>query len=83
MTDIDILCAEQSEEDYDKSFIDEKYQNGKIYIMKCNKTGLCYIGSTIEKLNKRLGKHLTDFRGYMGINNVKKRKHIMYIDCMM
>jgi hypothetical protein len=61
----------------------EKYQQGKIYMMKCNKTGLCYIGSTIEKLNKRLGKHLTDYRGYMGINNVKRRNYRSSFDVII
>ena len=76
MTDIDKLCAQQSEIDYDKSFTYNKYQDGKIYMMKCNKTRICYIGSTIEKLLKRrLGKHITDFKGYIGINNVKKRNY--------
>lgn len=26
-----------------------KYENGKIYRIVCNKTGLCYIGSTTYK----------------------------------
>ena len=28
----------------------EKYQKGKIYKIVCNKTGLVYIGSTIQPL---------------------------------
>ena len=33
------------------------YQNGKIYRIVCNKTGLQYIGSTVSSLSVRLGQH--------------------------
>lgn len=75
MTDIDELCAQQSEIDFDKSFVevDERYKKGKIYMMKCNQTNICYIGSTIEdSLKRRVGKHVTDYKGYMGINEKKR-----------
>lgn len=39
----------------------DKYQNGKIYKITCNKTGMVYIGSTIQTLKTRLGKHKTDY----------------------
>jgi hypothetical protein len=40
-----------------------KYQNGKIYKIVCNKTNLVYIGSTIQKyLSNRLKGHLYDFK---------------------
>ena len=37
------------------------YQNGKIYRIVCNKTGLQYVGSTTQPLCKRLSYHR---RGY-------------------
>ena len=40
-----------------------KYLLGKIYKITCKTTGLCYIGSTIEKtLEIRLSKHLYDYK---------------------
>ena len=42
------------------------YQNGKIYKIKCNKTGLVYVGSTCEKyLSSRLSKHLGSYKKYI------------------
>ena len=35
----------------------DDYSNGKIYKIECSKTGLVYIGSTIQTLNKRLSGH--------------------------
>lgn len=52
-----------------------KYLGSYIYSIKCNTTGLIYIGSSIEPMNIRLGKHLTDLRGYMGINGNKPRAY--------
>lgn len=54
---------------------DERYKNGKIYLMKCNKTNLGYVGSTIQPLRIRLQKHETDYRGYFQINNNKPRNY--------
>ena len=54
---------------------DKRYENGKIYFMKCNKTGLGYVGSTIQGLKRRLQKHETDYRGYFQINNNKPRNY--------
>nr|WPF46558.1 MAG: hypothetical protein [Lake Baikal virophage 5] len=34
-----------------------KYQNGKIYRLVCNNTGLNYYGSTVQKLCQRLYEH--------------------------
>ena len=40
-----------------------KYQNGKIYKIVCNKTNLIYIGSTTQKyLCNRLKQHVYDFK---------------------
>ena len=55
--------------------IDERYKNGKIYLIKCNKTKNGYIGSTIMPLKIRLQKHETDYRGFMGINGNKTRNY--------
>ena len=44
-----------------------KYENGKIYKIVCNITGLVYIGSTIEPtLAKRLTKHKSQYKIYNG-----------------
>ena len=41
------------------------YQQGKIYKIVCNTTGLVYIGSTAEPtLARRLAKHSSNFKGY-------------------
>jgi hypothetical protein len=41
------------------------YENGKIYKIVCNITGLCYIGSTCEPtLARRLAEHVGDYKGY-------------------
>ena len=45
------------------------YSTGKIYLIKCNKTGLGYVGSTKVPLKDRLKRHETDYRGYMGLLN--------------
>ena len=43
----------------------EKYQRGKIYAIKCRKTGRTYIGSTCEPtLAKRLAQHVSDFKNW-------------------
>ena len=39
-----------------------KYENGKIYKIVCNKTGLIYyIGSTVKALYDRLSQHKYDY----------------------
>ena len=51
----------------------EKYQKGKIYKIVCNKTGLVYIGSTIQPLKTRLAKHKTDYKLTLkGINRYNR-----------
>lgn len=45
---------------------------GKIYILKCNISGLQYIGSTIQKLNQRLSQHKNQYKRY-----VKGLRHYM------
>lgn len=42
--------------------MENKYQNGKIYRVVCNKTGLVYIGSTYDTLTQRLCSHRSDYR---------------------
>ena len=43
------------------------YESGEIYII-CNNYGICYVGSTIQGIRTRLGKHQSDFRGYTDID---------------
>lgn len=38
---------------------------GKIYKIVCNKTGLCYYGSTTQTLTKRLGDHKSAYRHFL------------------
>ena len=44
-----------------------KYHKACIYLIKCNKTNLGYVGSTIQGMKLRLSKHETDYKGYMGL----------------
>jgi hypothetical protein len=48
-----------------------KYRFGKIYKIVCNVTGKVYIGSTHRKLNDRLDRHYSTYKGYctQGNNN--------------
>ena len=45
------------------------YSTGKIYCIKDNVSKDVYVGHTIQPLNVRLRKHVTDYRGFMGLNN--------------
>ena len=45
-----------------------KYAHAYIYGITCNTTNGLYVGSSYEPMRTRLGKHLTDLRGYLGIN---------------
>lgn len=45
-----------------------KYSDSRIYMLKCNKTSLFYIGSTTHSLHHRLGVHVSDSK------NPKKTK---------
>ena len=42
-----------------------KYNNGKIYKIVCNTTGLIYIGSTTKKLEIRLSQHKSDYKRHL------------------
>ena len=41
------------------------YTKGKIYSVRSHKTDLIYIGSTIQPLSVRIGKHRTDYNNYL------------------
>ena len=45
---------------------DIKYLQAYIYGIKCKTNNGLYIGSSYQTLNRRLTKHKTDMRGYMG-----------------
>ena len=45
---------------------DSRYLQSYIYGIKCKTTNCLYIGSSFETLNRRLSKHKSDMRGYMG-----------------
>lgn len=45
--------------------MENKYSNGKIYKIVDNTNGNIYIGSTIEKLEKRLWKHKSKYKIYL------------------
>ncbi len=47
--------------------IDERYKNGKIYILKSPHTNNFYIGSSIVDLEQRKRRHEADYRGFKGI----------------
>ena len=49
------------------------YNNGKIYRIVCNKTGLCYVGSTTyDTLKQRLWAHQCAFRKWKIDNTINK-----------
>ena len=49
------------------------YNDGKIYRIVCNKTGLCYIGSTTyDKLSRRMSVHTADFKRWKKDNTTRK-----------
>jgi hypothetical protein len=45
-----------------------KYENGKIYRLVCNNTGLNYYGSTTQKLPQRLYEHKRSYKKYLKDN---------------
>lgn len=46
--------------------MENRYKQGKIYKIVCNKTGKCYIGSTCEPtLSRRLAQHRTDYNAFI------------------
>ena len=44
---------------------DQRYQKGKIYRITDIGYNKCYIGSTIELLSKRMGKHRSKYKSYL------------------
>ena len=53
--------------DMDNINVDERYENGKIYLILSKESNMGYIGSTIQTLENRLRKHNTDMNGYLGL----------------
>jgi len=51
------------------------YDTGKIYCIKARDCNKCYVGHTKQPLQIRLGKHKTDFKGFYGFDNLKKRNY--------
>lgn len=45
---------------------ENKYQKGKIYTIRSSQTDKYYIGSTCNKLYKRLGQHKQNYKNYVG-----------------
>ena len=45
------------------------YEKGCIYLIYSRNSKRGYVGSTIQGLKKRLGKHEVDYRGYWGLLN--------------
>ena len=43
----------------------KRMDNGSIYRIICNTTGLVYFGSTNQKLSKRLGDHVCTYKNYL------------------
>jgi len=58
--------------------IDIRYKNGKIYMISYEDCKKPYIGSTIENLNRRLEKHINDFKSYC--NKIKLYKSCSSFD---
>jgi hypothetical protein len=46
-----------------------KYQSGKVYALKCNKTNKVYIGSTCNELFNRLNAHKANYKKYLTTNH--------------
>lgn len=51
--------------------MDKRYKQGKIYKLTSKKTDKIYIGSTIQKLSRRLNKHISDWNQYKKGNTKK------------
>lgn len=49
------------------------YKDSKIYLIYSKTTKRGYVGSTINPLQTRLSKHITDYRGFKGL--IKKRNY--------
>ena len=59
--------------EYSKRCREQKKLTAKpsVYKLECNKTGLIYVGSTIQKLYDRKGKHMYDYRNNVNITSNK------------
>jgi hypothetical protein len=59
----------------------KKYEEGKIYRIVCNITGLCYIGSTTYlTLAQRLASHKTDYKRWCKDNNRHKCSSVKVLE---
>lgn len=48
------------------------YSLAKIYQLRCNVTGDCYIGSTVQTLSQRMWEHVSDFKRWQNNNHKHK-----------
>tara|TARA_R100000951_G_scaffold70718_1_gene59632 strand:- start:65 stop:553 length:489 start_codon:yes stop_codon:yes gene_type:complete len=76
------MCKNENAEIAEIDLTDPKYQNAKIYELSFPNTDITYIGSTIESLKTRLGKHRdkrnTYLRGNLYSNGDKPRYFSYY-----
>tara|TARA_R110000824_G_scaffold147024_3_gene316351 strand:- start:184 stop:627 length:444 start_codon:yes stop_codon:yes gene_type:complete len=49
--------------------MDERYQKSQIYLIKSDNCNKGYVGHTIQGLKLRLSKHVTDYKGWLGLLN--------------
>ena len=52
--------------------------SGIVYMIKCNETAECYIGSTNSSINKRMTSHKTNMNRYVRGNTVIKKVCFLY-----
>ena len=52
--------------------MENKYEHGKIYCIRCKDTDKRYYGSTFDTLKQRLSKHVYDYKGLLGLGNVER-----------
>ena len=55
------------------------YQNGKIYCLRSHQTDKIYIGSTIQKLYRRMNSHKNTYKN--GLDNTTSKEILCYDDC--
>ena len=60
-----------------------KFEKAYIYQIKCNLTNDIYIGSSYEPMRIRLSKHLTDLKGWQGIDGNKYRNYRSSFEVLM
>tara|TARA_R110002096_G_scaffold421657_5_gene627581 strand:+ start:45 stop:434 length:390 start_codon:yes stop_codon:yes gene_type:complete len=60
-----------------------KFEKAYIYQIKCNLTSDIYIGSSYEPMRIRLSKHLTDLKGWRGIDGNKYRNYRSSFEVLM